>query len=126
MKHIFYLIVGILALYEAMKALNCKRVYVRTNEFTRLKNKQEKEKYISEHPLVAMMGLIDTLGWITLIGGLMTSQWFLFLAVMVLSLSKFQRLGSWAVCIDSIVTFAIYMFAVINTYHLHIEYGTIY
>lgn len=30
MKHIFFLFVGILALYEIMKALNCKRVYSRT------------------------------------------------------------------------------------------------
>ena len=40
---------------------------------------------------------------------------------MVLSLSRFQRLGSWAVCIDSIVTAVIYLFAIINAYHLHIE-----
>lgn len=51
----------------------------------------------------------------------MTSQWVLFLAVMALSLSRFQRLGSWAVCIDSIITVAIYLFSIINTYHLHIE-----
>lgn len=30
MKNIFFLFVGILALYETMKALNCKRVYSRT------------------------------------------------------------------------------------------------
>lgn len=33
MKHIFFLFVGILALYEIMKALNCKRVYSRTYEY---------------------------------------------------------------------------------------------
>lgn len=41
--------------------------------------------------------------------------------VIVLSLSRFQRLGSWAVLLDSIITTAIYLFAIINTYHLHIE-----
>lgn len=120
MKHIFFLFVGLLALYEIMKALNCKKVYSRIYEYRHLP-KEKIEAYLKEHPMLLLMSGLDIFGWITLMAGLMTSQWVLFLAVMALSLSRFQRLGSWAVLLDSIITTAIYLFAIINTYHLHIE-----
>lgn len=107
-----------------MKALNCKKVYSRVTEYNRLSKDKDKgkiEAYLKEHPILLLMSALDVLGWITLMAGLMTSQWVLFLAVMALSLSRFQRLGSWAVLLDSIITTAIYLFAIINTYHLHIE-----
>lgn len=124
MKHIFFLFVGLLALYEIMKALNCKKVYSRVTEYNRLSKDKDKEKIeacLKEHPLLLVMIALDILTWVTLISGLMTSQWILFLVVIGLSLSRFQRLGSWAVLLDSIITTAIYLFAIINTYHLHIE-----
>lgn len=124
MKHIFFLFVGLLALYEIMKALNCKKVYSRVTEYNRLSKDKDKGKIeacLKEHPLLLVMIALDILTWVTLISGLMTSQWILFLMVIVLSLSRFQRLGSWAVLLDSIITTAIYLFAIINTYHLHIE-----
>lgn len=107
-----------------MKALNCKKVYSRVTEYNRLSKDKDKEKIeacLKEHPLLLGMIALDILAWVTLIGGLMTSQWILFLVVIVLSLSRFQRLGSWAVLLDSIITTAIYLFAIINTYHLHVE-----
>lgn len=124
MKHLFFLFVGLLALYEIMKALNCKKVYSRVTEYNRLSKDKDKGKIeacLKEHPLLLVMIALDILTWVTLISGLMTSQWILFLMVIVLSLSRFQRLGSWAVLLDSIITTAIYLFAIINTYHLHIE-----
>ena len=36
MKHLFFLLVGFLAFYEIMKALNCKRVYSRIYEYRHL------------------------------------------------------------------------------------------
>ena len=120
MKHLFFLFVGFLALYEIMKALNCKKVYSRTCEYRHLP-KEKVKAYLKEHPMLLLMSILDIFGWITLMAGLMTSQWVLFLAVMALSLSRFQRLGSWAVCIDSIITVAIYWFAIIDTNHLQIE-----
>lgn len=119
MKILFYLFVGILALYEILKASNYKKLYSRTSEYRRIP-KEESEAYLKEHPTLLAMALMDIVGWVTLIVGLMTSQWILFLAVMVLALSRFQRLGSWAVLLDSIVTAIIYIFAIINAYHLYI------
>ena len=102
MKHLFFLLVGLLAFYEMMKALNCKRVYSCIYEYRHLP-KEKIKAYLKEHPMLLLMSVLDTFGWITLMAGLMTSQWVLFLAVIALSLSRFQRLGSWAVCIDSII-----------------------
>lgn len=122
MKHIFFLLVGFLALYEIMKVFNYRKVYSRVTEYNRLSGDKEKmEVYYKKHPLILVALALDILGWLVVIVGLMTSQWVLFLAVMALSLSRFQRLGSWAVCIDGIITVSIYLFAIINTYHLHIE-----
>ena len=47
MKHIFFLFVGILALYEIMKALNCKRVYSRTYEYIH-SPKEDKNTYFKK------------------------------------------------------------------------------
>ena len=124
MRHLFYLLVGILAIYELIKMSNYKKVFARCDELRSISksgDNQKQNNYIKEHPAILVMCIVDLLGWIVLFAGLMTNQWLLFLSVMFLSLSRFQRLGSWAVCIDSIVTAVIYLFAIINTYHLHIE-----
>lgn len=81
MKHIFYLLVGFLAFYEIMKALNCKRVYSRTYKYRYLP-KEKIKAYLKEHPMLLLMSVLDIFGWITLMAGLMTSQWVCFLAVM--------------------------------------------
>lgn len=51
MKHIYFLFVGILALYEIMKALNCKRVYSRTYEYIH-SSKEDKNTYLKKHPML--------------------------------------------------------------------------
>lgn len=77
MKHIFYLLVGFLAFYEIMKALNCKRVYSRTYKYRHLP-KEKIKAYLKEHPMLLLMSVLDIFGWITLMAGLMTSQWVCF------------------------------------------------
>ena len=51
MKHLFFLFVGFLALYEIMKALNCKKVYSRTCEYRHLP-KEKVKAYLKEHPML--------------------------------------------------------------------------
>lgn len=62
MKHIFFLLVGLLALYEIMKVLNCKRVYSRIYEYRHLP-KEKMEVYLKEHPILLLMSV-----WIFLDG----------------------------------------------------------
>ena len=60
MKHLFFLFVGFLALYEIMKALNCKKVYSRTCEYRHLP-KEKVKAYLKEHPMLLLMDNIN--GW---------------------------------------------------------------
>lgn len=119
MKHIFYFMILMLALYELAKAINCKVVYKRVSECRKL-DKDARLGYFAAHPMLLFMVFIDIVGWLLVMTGLLTSQWLCFALVIALSLSRFQRLGAWAVCMDSIITMAIYLFAALNTYHFHI------
>lgn len=58
MKHLFFLFVGFLALYEIMKALNCKKVYSRTCEYRHLP-KEDVKAYLKEHPMLLLMSILD-------------------------------------------------------------------
>jgi len=124
MKHLFFLFVGFFAVYETLKAFGCKKLYARRREYRMIVKKDDKtliEEFYKAHPKLPLVSIFDLGELIMCISGLMTSQWILFISVMLLSISRFQRLGSWAVCIDGIITTIIYLFAIINTYHLHIE-----
>jgi hypothetical protein len=61
---------------------------------------------------------MDTIGLLLLGMGLFSSQWVCFLVVLVMSFSQIQKLGAWAVFLDSLVTIIIYAFAILNAYHL--------
>jgi len=128
MKHFFYLFVGLFAVYEILKAFSCKKLYARRKEYRMLVKKDDQsliEAFLKAHPILTLVSIFDLGELIMCISGLMTSQWILFISVMLLSISRFQRLGSWAVCIDGIITTLIYLFAIINAYHLHIELFTL-
>lgn len=119
MKHIFYFMILMLALYELTKASNCKKMYKRVHEIGKLDG-AAKLGYLKAHPMMYLAILIELIGWMLAIVGILSSQWLFFVFVIVLSLSRFQRLGAWAVCVDGIVTAAVYIFAALNTYHFHI------
>lgn len=70
------------------------------------------------HPWLHVALLMDTFGLLLLGIGLFSSQWVCFLIVLVMSFSQIQKLGVWAVFLDSLVTVIIYVFAVLNAYHL--------
>lgn len=61
---------------------------------------------------------MDTVGLLLLGIGLFSSQWVCFLIVLAMSFSQTQKLGAWAVFLDSLVTVIVYAFAILNAYHL--------
>lgn len=121
MKHIFYFMVLMLAIYELMKASNCKKMYKRVSECRKL-DKDTKLEYLKAHPMFYGAILIDLLECLVVTSGVLSSQWICFVFIIFLSLSHFTRLGAWAVCVDGIVAAAVYIFATLNTYHLHITF----
>lgn len=120
MEYIFYIIVCMLAFSELAKTGVSKKLYLRTKEFSKLE-KERSLMYLKEHPALLFVLLYNIFGWIMLLVGLASSQWFCFLLIILLSISRFQRLGAWAVWIDSFLSALILMFAVVNKYHLHLN-----
>lgn len=70
------------------------------------------------HPWLHVAFFMDTIGLLLLGMGLFSSQWVCFLVVLIMSFSQIQKLGAWAVFLDSLVTVIIYAFAILNAYHL--------
>lgn len=123
MEYIFYILICVMAFSELVKLGVSKELYTRTKEFNKLEkdNKEKRVEYMKEHPALLFVLFYDIFGWIMLLIGLMSSQWFCFLLIMLLSISHFQRLGAWAVRIDSFLSAVILIFAVVNKYHIHLN-----
>ena len=117
MKHVFYTLIIIQALYEFVKLFRCKSLYRHVKVFQKL-DKTAESWYLMAHPWLHVAFFMDTIGLLLLGMGLFSSQWVCFLVVLVMSFSQIQKLGAWAVFLDSLVTVIIYAFAILNAYHL--------
>ena len=117
MKHVFYTLIIIQALYEFVKLFRCKSLYRHVKVFQKL-DKTAKSWYLMAHPWLHVAFFMDTIGLLLLGMGWFSSQWVCFLVVLVMSFSQIQKLGAWAVFLDSLVTVIIYAFAILNAYHL--------
>lgn len=117
MKHVFYTLIIIQALYELAKLFRCKSLYRHVKVFQKL-DKASKRWYLMAHPWLHVAFFMDTIGLLLLGMGLFSSQWVCFLVVLIMSFSQIQKLGAWAVFLDSLVTVIIYAFAILNAYHL--------
>lgn len=117
MKHAFYAVIIIQALYELVKLLKCKSIYRHVKVFQKL-DKTSKRWYLMAHPWLHVALFMDTIGLLLLGIGLFSSQWICFLVVLAMSFSQIQKLGAWAVFLDSLITIIVYAFAILNAYHL--------
>lgn len=117
MKHVFYALIILQALYEFSKLFRCKSLYRHVKVFQKL-DKTSKRWYLTAHPWLHVALFMDTLGLLLFGIGLFSSQWVCFLIVLAMSFSRIQKLGAWAVFLDSLVTVIIYAFAILNAYHL--------
>lgn len=117
MKHAFYPLIITQALYEFAKLFRCKSLYHHVKVFQKL-DKTSKRCYLMAHPWLHVAFFMDTIGLLLLGIGLFSSQWVCFLVVLAMSFSQIQKLGAWAVFLDSLVTVIIYAFAILNAYNL--------
>lgn len=117
MTLVFYILIALFGAYELAKAINCRNIYAERKMFYRM-NKKEQRVYLDYSPTLNMIENTDYTEYVFLIVGLFTSQWFVFLFVILLSLSRFQRLGAWATCVDALLTAAAFAFAICNKYQL--------
>lgn len=117
MKHVFYAFIILQALYELAKLFRSKSLYRHVKVFQRL-DKTSKRWYLMAHPWLHVALFMDTVGLLLLGIGLFSSQWVCFLIVLAMSFSRIQKLGAWAIFLDSLVTVIIYAFAILNAFHL--------
>lgn len=117
MRHAFYALIIIQALYELAKLFRCKSLYQHVKVFQKL-DMTSKRWYLMAHPWLHIALFMDTIGLLLLGMGLFSSQWMCFLIVLAMSFSQIQKLGAWAIFLDSLVTIIIYTFAILNAYHL--------
>ncbi len=117
MKHIFYALIILQALYELVKLFRCKSLYQHVKVFRKLDN-TSKRWYLMAHPWLHVALLMDIFGLLLLGMGLFSSQWICFLVVLAMSFSQIQKLGAWVIFLDSLITVIIYLFAILSAYHL--------
>lgn len=117
MKHVFYILVFLQIIYETVKVFGCRKLH-RGTEIMNGMDKAAREWYLWANPFLGIALILDTVGLATLVMGLCTDQWYLFLLVLILSCSRFQKLGAWAICLDSILTIVIYIYVFMDAYNL--------
>lgn len=117
MKHVFHTFVFLQIIYETAKMFGCRKLH-RETEAMEAMDKAARDWYLWANPLLGMALILDAVGMSTLVIGLFTAQWYLFLLVLMLSFCRLQRFGAWAVCLDSIVAIMIYVYAFMVAYNL--------
>lgn len=104
---------GVFALIFELYAMSSpKKVTIFTEGMRKLKTTD----YTSEHKTYALLMLIYML-WT--VAGLFTSQWVLF--VFMLILSVIPKRVFWWVSIDGAISASVILFIILNKYHLHID-----
>lgn len=111
MTHLFYIITGLLAVFELGKATHCRYIWAEYRKLRRM-NKADRGLYLDYSPELRVITIVDIVEFVLCIAGLFLAEWPFFFFVILLSLSKFQQLGSWATCIDSLLTVATFVTAI--------------
>lgn len=119
---IFYLI-GILAItWEFMGITSPIKMHKAFKEMRKImKSEGGFDSLPSNYKTVSFL-MIGYFIWVLV--GLFTNNWLIFLALLVLSvIPKRWVVQRW---IDSVITLALLLFAIINTFHLHINLNTLF
>jgi hypothetical protein len=117
MKHIFYILAICPIMWELTCISNPKRVAKFRDGFKKLKKENiDFDKYSSTQKLFGIL-MIGYIIWNFI--GFLTFQWTVFLGLFLLGL--IPKPWTWLRWIDSIISFAILLFIIINAYHLKID-----
>lgn len=117
MKHVFYILVFLQIIYEMVKVFGCRKLHRGTEAMNGM-DETARKWYLWANPYLGIALILDVIGMATLVMGMFTSQWYLFLLVLVLSFCQLQKFGAWGICLDSILTIVIYIYAFMNAYNL--------
>ncbi len=113
MKHLFYFFGTIALLYEAWVIMNA----AKTTDYIKDLSRKKFKDHTTEDTLFQFLE-IGYLIWNLI--GLFTSQWLLFLILLLMGV--FIRKGlKWITWIDAFISFLIILFIILNRYHFHID-----
>ncbi len=115
MKTIYYLFGILPIIFELFKIAQLDKVYLFLNNFKKDIKKDYSEWNFNQKTYNIFMSLY--LLWVIL--GLFTSNWILFLFIILISLIPTKT--KLMLLIDGIVSFLILTFIIVNTFHLHID-----
>lgn len=120
MTHVFYILIAFFIFVELIVLFSQKNIHSAVKRFKKL-NKEKKGKLTFDE-IGASMAFYQSIGIIYLIYcfvGLMSSQWVLFLLIILLAFIPKRWL--WWRYVDSLVTLLILVFILLNKYHFHID-----
>lgn len=115
-KHLYYSLGFFALLYEFWSIRNYDK------ERAVIKKILENSEELSNNTMYFTFCLLHVLYALWALAGVLTSQWLVFLALIILSFISslsFLKNKQWNL-IDSIISISLIAFAIINTYHLHI------
>jgi hypothetical protein len=120
MTHIFYIGLIIFIIYEVYSFLNEEKINTRLTEYKDLSKDVNKEYFLWKNGgFLIKLSLFNMFYFIYVFVGIFSSQWLLFLAILLLSLIPKKTVAVRR--IDSVLTIIILLFILINKYHLHIN-----
>lgn len=120
MTHIFYIGLIIFIIYEVYSFLNAEKINTRQIEYKDLPKDVNKEYFLWKNGgFLIKLSLFNMFYFIYVFVGIFSSQWLLFLAILLLSLIPKKIVAVRR--IDSVLTIIILLFILINKYHLHIN-----
>ena len=126
LKFIFYLFGIVAILFELWSIYNFKKLTSFGEKLQKNSKLSEEEKVpITYNENVFIFCIWSYFLWTFV--GLFTSQWVLFLGLIMLSLltgliNKIKRTETWNF-VDSVLSISIILLAILNTYHFHIDFG---
>lgn len=123
MTHIFYLLIPLFLLFEIFAYQNAKRIMKKIAEGKAVP-KDEFNEYLSKNTNVFLYYIFNLFYTCYIFIGLFSSQWILFGLFFALSIwfGQIKRKNVTMRKIDSIISFIILLFILINKYHLHINF----
>lgn len=119
MTHVFYIIAALFLIVELLLLVNIKTVHSGVKRLYKLRKEKKKVKLPDLSSGMVAYQIVGILYLIYAVVGLMSSQWVLFAALIVLSFIP-KKWILWRY-VDSILSIAILVFIILNKYHFHIN-----
>lgn len=119
MTHVFYIIAALFLIMELLVLVNIKTVHSGMKRFNKLRKEKKNIKFDNLSSNMVAYQIVNFIYLIYVVVGLMSSQWLLFAALIILSFVP-KRWILWRY-MDKFLSIAILVFIILNKYHFHVN-----